>query len=143
MTDHDHITPHDARRLLVEADRVSRRAHDAVRWPYVAFILALGIATSFGTFGMAVTTGSAFGAFYVGLLAAVFALIVGFCIATQGRRAFAWSRRWTLYIAAWVVAYGAALAVGITMQGTVLWPAVASAVLLAVTTTCAAVEARR
>ncbi|WNY34978.1 hypothetical protein Q9Q99_08050 [Curtobacterium flaccumfaciens] len=58
----DHTTarpgPAEAARLLDQADRIGRRAHDAVRWPYVTFITALGVATSLGTLGMGLTTGT-------------------------------------------------------------------------------------
>jgi hypothetical protein len=71
----DHTTarpgPAEAARLLDQADRIGRRAHDAVRWPYVTFITALGIATSLGTLGMGLTTGDAFAAVYVGTLVAL------------------------------------------------------------------------
>lgn len=143
MTDHTHTSPTDARRLLDEAERVSRRAHDATRWPYVTFLLALGTSTSLGTLAMAVTEGSAFGLAYVGTLVVGFALILFFCVTIQGRRAFAWSRRWSLYIGAWAVTYLAAIAVVAWRHGDVLAAGVTSGLVLLVTTTCAAVEARR
>jgi hypothetical protein len=143
MTDHSRISPTDARRLLEEADRVSRSAHDAVRWPYVTFLLALGTTTAFGTLAMALTEGSAFGLAYVGTLATVFALVVFFCVTIQGRRAFAWSRRWSVYIGAWAVTYLAAVAVVGWAHGDVLAAGTTSGLVLLVTMTCAAVEARR
>jgi hypothetical protein len=143
MTDHTPLSPTDARRLLDEADRVSRRAHDAVRWPYVTFLLALGTSTAFGTLAMALTEGSAFGLAYVGTLVAVFALIVFFCTTIQGRRAFAWSRRWSLYIGAWALAYLGAIAVVGWAHGNVVAAGVTSGLVLVVTMVCAGVEARR
>jgi hypothetical protein len=143
MTDQTQISPTDARRLLDEAERVSRRAHDATRWPYVTFLLALGTSTSLGTLAMAVTEGSAFGLAYVGTLVVVFALILFFCVTIQGRRAFAWSRRWSLYIGAWAVTYLAAIAVVGWAHGNAVAAGVTSGLVFLVTVTCAAVEARR
>lgn len=143
MTDHTQLSPTDARRLLDEADRVSRRAHDATRWPYVTFLVGLGTSTGFGTLAMALTEGSAFGVAYVGTMIAVFALIIFFCITIQGRRAFSWSRRWSLYMGAWAIAYLGAIAVVGWAHGNVVAAAVTSGLVLLVTTVCAAVEARR
>lgn len=143
MTDQTDLSPATARQLLADADRISARAHDAVRWPYITFILALGVTTSFGTLGMALTEGDAFGLVYFGTLVAVFALILFFCITIQGRRAFAWSRRWTVYMAAWFVPYAAAIAVVVLAHGSVLWAGIASGAVLVSTFTCATVEARR
>lgn len=140
---HADPTPTAARRMLADADRISSRAHDAVRWPYVTFLLALGLSTSLGTLGMAVTTGDAFGLTYVGTLAAVFASLIFFLITAQGRLAFAWSRRWTGYVAAWLATYVGAIAVVSFAHGSVSLASVASGAILAVTFTAAAIEARR
>ncbi|OIH94446.1 chemotaxis protein CheY [Curtobacterium sp. MCBA15_001] len=136
------IGPTEARALLDHAERTSRRAHDAVRWPYVTFITALGVATSLGTLGMGLTTGTAFAAVYVGTLAAVFALLLGFMVAIRGRAAFARSRRWTAYIAAWAVSYCAAIAVVAWVHGSVVWSATTSGLVLLVALACAAWESR-
>lgn len=143
MSETHEVTPTEARRLLQQADQLSRSAHEAVRWPYITFILALGMATSFGTFAMGLTTGNAFGLAYFGTLAAGFALIMFFCISIQGRSAFAWSRRWMLYMAGWTVTYLAAIAVVVWVHDSVLWSGITSGLVLAVTLTSAAVEARR
>jgi hypothetical protein len=131
MTDQTAITSAEARELLDTAARVSRNAHDRTRWPYVTFILGLGLVTSFGALGMSLTTGSAFGLTYTGTLAAFFALLIFFMVSIRGRSAFARGRRWTIYIAAWFVTYAAAIS-GVT-----------SGLILAVTLACAAYEARR
>ncbi|WP_144760112.1 chemotaxis protein CheY [Curtobacterium sp. 9128] len=143
MSNHETVSPSEARRLLDHADRLSRRAHDQTRWPYVTFILALGMVTAFGALGMGLTTGDAFGLVYVTTLAAFFALIVFFAVSIRGRSAFARSRRWTAYIASWVVTYAAAIAVVGWVHGSVLWSGVTSGAILAVTMACAAFEARR
>lgn len=137
------ISPSEARGLLDTADRLSRQAHERTRWPYVTFILALGTVTSFGTLGMGLTTGSAFGLTYVGTLTALFALIVFFAVTIRGRASFARSRRWTIYIASWFVTYAAAIAVVAWVHGSVLWSGITSAAVLAVTMACASYEARR
>ena len=136
------ITAVEARRLLDRADRLSRSAHDATRWPYITFILALGVATSMGTFAMALTTDSAFGLAYFGTLFVMFALIIFFMVSIQGRSAFARSRRWTGYIASWFVSYAAAISVVIWAHGSVLLAGIASGLILAVAFVCAAREAR-
>lgn len=142
----DHTTarpgPAEATRLLDQADRIGRRAHDAVRWPYVTFITALGVATSLGTLGMGLTTGDAFAAVYVGTLVALFALVVFFMVSIRGRSAFARSRRWTVYIASWAVTYLAAIAVVGWVHGSVLWSGITSGLVLLVALVCAAREAR-
>lgn len=143
MQHHTDVTPAEARRLLDHAGRISRQAHEQTRWPYVTFILALGTVTSFGTLAMGLTTGSAFGLTYVATLSAFFALIVFFAVSIRGRSAFARSRRWTVYIAAWFVTYAAAIVVVAWVHGSVLWSGVTSGAVLAVTTACAAYEARR
>ncbi|MBO9048773.1 chemotaxis protein CheY [Curtobacterium flaccumfaciens pv. flaccumfaciens] len=134
--------PAEAARLLDQADRIGRRAHDAVRWPYVTFITALGVATSLGTLGMGLTTGDAFAAVYVGTLVALFALVVFFVLSIRGRSAFARSRRWTVYIASWAVTYLAAIAVVGWVHGSVLWSGITSGLVLLVALVCAAREAR-
>jgi hypothetical protein len=134
--------PAEAARLLDQADRSGRRAHDAVRWPYVTFITALGVATSLGTLGMGLTTGDAFAAVYVGTLVALFALVVFFMVSIRGRSAFARSRRWTVYIASWAVTYLAAIAVVGWVHGSVLWSGITSGLVLLVALVCAAREAR-
>ncbi|MCS6559325.1 chemotaxis protein CheY [Curtobacterium flaccumfaciens] len=134
--------PAEAARLLDQADRIGRRAHDAVRWPYVTFITALGVATSLGTLGMGLTTGDAFAAVYVGTLVALFALVVFFMVSIRGRSAFARSRRWTVYIASWAVTYLAAIAVVGWVHGSVLWSGITSGLVLLVALACAAREAR-
>ncbi len=136
------LTPSEAQLLLDRAQRVSRSAHNATRWPYITFILALGVATSMGTFAMALATGGAFGLAYTGTLAVMFALIIFFMISIQGRAAFARSRRWTGYIASWFVAYAAALSVVIWAHGSVLLAGMASGLILVVAFACAAREAR-
>jgi hypothetical protein len=136
------ITASEARLLLDQADRLSRSAHNATRWPYITFILALGVSTSMGTFAMALATGSAFGLAYFGTLAVVFALIIFFVISIQGRAAFARGRRWTAYIASWFGAYAAAISVVIWAHGSVLLAGLASGLVLVVTGICAAREAR-
>ncbi|ROQ36523.1 hypothetical protein EDF46_3065 [Frondihabitans sp. PhB188] len=143
MTDRTDITPAAARRLLSHADSLSRRTHDAVRWPYIAFLLGLGSTTSFGTAAMTLTEGRAFGLVYVGTLAATFALLLFFLVTTQGRRAFAWSRRWTVYMACWSTAYAGAIAAVALAHGSVAWAGTTSGLVLLVTLVCAAVEARR
>ncbi|WP_440708857.1 chemotaxis protein CheY [Herbiconiux sp. YIM B11900] len=136
------ISAPEAQRLLDRADRLSRSAHNATRWPYITFILALGVATSMGTFAMALATGSAFGLAYTGTLAVMFALLIFFMISIQGRSAFARSRRWTTYIASWFVSYAAAIAVVIWAHGSVLLAGLASGLVLVVAFVCAAREAR-
>ncbi|SDO26985.1 hypothetical protein SAMN04487848_0117 [Microbacterium sp. ru370.1] len=136
------VTAPEARLLLDLAARLSRSAHDATRWPYITFIVALGVATSMGTFAMALATGDAFGLAYVGTLAVTFALLLFFVISIQGRSAFARSRRWTAYIASWFVSYAIALSVVIWAHGSVLLAGVASGLVLAVALVCAAREAR-
>lgn len=136
------ITASDAQVLLDRADRLSRSAHNATRWPYITFILALGVATSMGTFAMAITTGAGFGLAYVGTLAVMGALIIFFMISIQGRSAFSRSRRWTAYIASWFVTYAAAISVVIWAHGSVLLAGIASGLILVVSFVCAAREAR-
>lgn len=136
------IDPAGARAMLDRADRLSRRAHDAVRWPYIAFITALGVTTSLGTLAMGLTTGTAFAAVYVGTLAALFAVLIGFMLAIRGRSAFASSRRWTVYIASWALTYCAAIAVVGWVHGSVLWSGITSGLVLVVALACAAWESR-
>lgn len=136
------VTAADARSLLHRANRLSRSAHDATRWPYITFIVALGVATSMGTFAMALATGDAFGLAYVGTLAVMFALILFFVISIQGRSAFARSRRWTVYIASWFASYAVALSVVIWAHGSVVLAGAASGLVLVVAFCCAAREAR-
>ncbi|WP_368498795.1 chemotaxis protein CheY [Herbiconiux sp. A18JL235] len=138
----DTITPAEARELLDRAERLSRSAHEATRWPYIAFILALGVATSMGTFAMALTTGRAFGLAYVGTLGVAFALLLFFMISIRGRSAFARSRRWALTIASWSVAYIAAIAVVAWAHGSVVLAAITSGLILAVALVSAAREGR-
>jgi len=132
----------DPQLLLERADRLSRSAHNATRWPYIAFIIALGVATSMGTFAMALTTGSGFRLAYTGTLVVMFALIIFFMISIQGRAAFARSPRWSAYIASWFVTYAGALAVVIWAHGSVVLAAIASGLILVVSLICAAREAR-
>lgn len=143
MENQSRVRPLEARRMLDQADRLSRKTHDQTRWPYVTFILALGIATSFGTLGMGLTTDSAFGLTYVGTLAAVFALIIFFATTIQGRSSFAWSRRWVVYITSWFVMYVGAIVVVGWVHGSVLWSGITSGLILVVTMASAAFEARR
>ena len=142
MDTHPTLTAPEAQLLLDRADRLSRSAHNATRWPYITFILALGVATSMGTFAMALATGRGFGLAYVGTLVVMFALLIFFMISIQGRSAFARSRRWTTYIASWFVTYAAALAVVIWAHGSVLLAGIASGSILVVAFFCAAREAR-
>ncbi len=132
----------EARTLLTQADRLARRAHDAVRWPYVTCIVALGATTALGTFAMGLSTGRAFGAAYFGTIAVVVAVVLWFTISIRGRSAFARGRRWTAYIAAWAVAYCAAIAVVAWVHGSVLWSGVTSGAVLVVALACAAWESR-
>lgn len=136
------ITADVARHLLDRADRLSRAAHDATRWPYITFILALGVATSMGTFAMALTTGRGFGLAYFGTLTVMFALIIFFMASIRDRSAFSRSRRWTGYIVSWFVTYAAALGVVIWAHGSIVLAAVASGMILVVAIICAAREAR-
>jgi len=136
------IRPSEARALLTSADRLARRAHDAVRWPYVAFITALGATTSLGTFAMGLSESRAFGAAYVGTIAVVMALVLWFTISIRGRSAFARGRRWTAYVAAWAVTYCAAIAVVAWVHGSLVWSAVTSGAVLVVALACAAWESR-
>jgi hypothetical protein len=142
MTDRTPLAPAEAQQLLDQADRLSRTAHNAMRWPYITFILSLGVATSMGTLAMGLTTGKAFGLAYFGTLTATFALIMFFMITIRGRSAFARGRRWTAYIAAWFVTYAAAISVVIWAHGSVLLSGITSALILLVTMVCAAREAR-
>ncbi len=135
-------TAAEAQLLLDRADRLSRSAHNATRWPYITFVLALGVATSMGTFAMALTTGTAFGLSYFGTLGVVFALMLFFLAGIRGRSAFARSRRWTGYIASWFVTYAAAIAVVIWAHGSVLLAGIASGLILLVAMFSAAREAR-
>jgi hypothetical protein len=91
---------------------------------------------------MGLTTGRAFGAVYVGTIAAVMALVVFFAVTIQGRSSFARSRRWTVYMATWTVSYMAAIAVVAWAHGSVPWSAGTSGLVLAVALTCAAWESR-
>jgi hypothetical protein len=136
------ITATEARLLLDRADRLSRSAHNATRWPYITFILALGVATSMGTFAMALTTGDAFGLAYFATLAVMFSLIIFFMLSIQGRSAFSHSRRWTGYIASWFVTYAAAISVVIWAHGEVVPAAITSGLILVVAFVSAAREAR-
>jgi hypothetical protein len=136
------ITATEARMLLDRADRLSRDAHNATRWPYITFILALGVATSMGTFAMALATDRAFGLAYFGTLTVAFVLIIFFMVSIRGRSAFARSRRWSVYIASWFVSYAVALSVVIWAHGSVVLAGVASGLILAVAIVCAAREAR-
>jgi hypothetical protein len=142
MDDTPTITAAEAQLLLDRADRLSRSAHNATRGPYVAFILALGVATSMGTFAMAVATGDAFGLAYVGTLGVVFALLIFFMVGIRDRSAFARSRRWTAYIASWFIAYAAAISVVVWAHGAVLLAGIASGLILLVALVSAAREAR-
>lgn len=143
MTEQTDFTPTQARELLNRADRLSRDAHDRTRWPYITFILGLGLVTSFGTLAMGLTTGNAFGLTYTGTLAAFFALLIFFMVSIRGRAAFARGRRWTFYIATWFVTYAAAISVVAWAHGSLLWSGATSGLILAVTLACAAYEARR
>jgi hypothetical protein len=136
------ITAAEAQLLLNRADRLSHSAHNATRWPYITFILALGVATSMGTFAMATATGDAFGLAYFGTLTVMFALMIFFMVSIQGRSAFSRSRRWTGYIVSWFVTYAAALSVVIWAHGSVLLAGAASGLILVVAMICAAREAR-
>lgn len=142
MNDRTPIAPAEAQLLLDQADRLSRSAHNATRWPYITFILSLGVATSLGTLAMGLTTGNAFGLAYFGTLSVTFALIMFFMITIRGRSAFARGRRWTTYIASWFVAYAAAISVVIWAHGSVVMSGITSGLILVVTLACAAREAR-
>ncbi len=142
MQSNDTITPTEARELLARAERLSRSAHNATRWPYITFILAFGVATAMGTFAMALTTGNAFGLAYVGTLGVAFALLIFFMVSIRGRSAFARSRRWTITIAAWFAAYASAIAVVVWAHGSLPLAAVTSGLILVVAFVSAAREAR-
>ncbi|SKA97451.1 hypothetical protein SAMN06295879_2352 [Agreia bicolorata] len=142
MSDTTPVAPAEAQVLLDRAEHLSRSAHNATRWPYITFILALGVATSMGTLAMGLTTGNAFGLAYFGTLTVTFALIMFFMITIRGRSAFSRGRRWTVYIAAWFVTYAAAISVVIWAHGSVLASGITSALILLVTMACAAREAR-
>ncbi|KQO10399.1 chemotaxis protein CheY [Agreia sp. Leaf244] len=142
MSDTTPVAPAEAQALLDRAEHLSRSAHNATRWPYITFILALGVATSMGTLAMGLTSGNAFGLAYFGTLTATFALIMFFMITIRGRSAFARGRRWTAYIATWFVTYAAAISVVIWAHGSVLASGITSALILVVTMACAAREAR-
>lgn len=137
------VSPAEARSLLDQADRISRQAHESTRWPYITFILAPGVSTSLGALVMGLTTGSAFGMAYFGTLTVSLALIVFFDISIQGRAAVARSRRWSAYIASWVVTYAAEIIVVVWVHGSMLWSGITSGLILVVTMACAAYEARR
>ncbi|KJC63121.1 chemotaxis protein CheY [Agreia bicolorata] len=142
MSDTTPVAPAEAQVLLDRAEHLSRSAHNATRWPYITFILALGVATSMGTLAMGLTTGNAFGLAYFGTLTVTFALIMFFMITIRGRSAFSRGRRWTAYIAAWFATYAAAISVVIWAHGSVLASGLTSALILLVTMACAAREAR-
>lgn len=142
MTDRTPLAPAEAQLLLDQADRLSRSAHNATRWPYITFILSLGVATSMGTLAMGLTTGRAFGLAYFGTLSVTFALIMFFMVTIRGRSAFARGRRWTAYLASWFVAYAAAISVVIWAHGSVVMSGITSGLILVVTMVCAAREAR-
>ena len=137
-----HLTAGEAQQLLDRADRLSQSAHNAARWPYITFILGLGVATSMGTFAMAMTTGNGFSLAYFGTMFVMFALIIFFMVSIRGHAAFARSRRWTAYIASWFVSYAAALAVVIWAHESLVLASLASGLILAVAMVCAAREAR-
>ena len=141
MSDTTH-TPAEAGALLALADQLSRSAHNAMRWRYISFLLGLGVATSLGTFAMGLSTGRTFGIAYVATLAAGFALVMFFAISIHGHAAFARSRRWTIYIACWLVPYIAAIAVVAWVHDSLFWSALTSGTVLLATATCAAWEAR-
>jgi hypothetical protein len=141
MSDTNH-TPAEAGALLALADRLSRSAHNAMRWRYIAFLLGLGVATSLGSFAMGQSTGRAFGIAYVGTLSVGFALVMFFAISIHGHAAFARSRRWTIYIVCWLVPYVAAIAVVVWAHDSLVWSAITSGLILVSTATCAAWEAR-
>jgi hypothetical protein len=143
MTNINNISPPDAQEMVQRAEQISKRAHDAVRWPYITFLLALGLTTSFGSLAMALTTGRAFGLAYTGTLLALFGILMFFLVTTKNKRAFVWSKRWTIYISAWAVAYMGAIAVVGFMHGSLIWAAVTSGLVLAVTFIAAIIEVRR
>ena len=136
-------SPSEAQYLLAKAEKLSKQTHESIRWPYTAFILTLGIVTSGGTLAMALTEGESFGLSYVGTLSAFFALLMFFFIATKGKLAFAWSKRWTIYIAAWALAYMGGIAVVAFAHGSVPLAVIASALILAVTVTATIIEVKR
>ncbi|WP_233201831.1 hypothetical protein [Cryobacterium sp. Y11] len=86
MENQSTISPAEARSLLNHADRLSRQAHESTRWPYITFILALGVSTTLGTLAMGLTTGSAFGMAYFGMLTVGLALIIFLYRSMDGRR---------------------------------------------------------
>lgn len=136
------LTPQEARELIARTERLGADAHRAMRLPYIAFLLAYGVATSLGTFAMALTSGRAFSAALVGMVVVAIALVTGFSIAVRDHIAFSYSRRWCGYIAAWFVPYAVAIAIVIWMPGNIALSAIASGVILLSTAACACWEAR-
>ncbi|WP_166984020.1 chemotaxis protein CheY [Paramicrobacterium fandaimingii] len=142
MADHATLEPSEARQLLENVERLGTDAHRAVRLPYIAFLLTLGVATALGTFAMTLTTGRAYSAILMGMVAVVVFLIIGFAIAVQNHLAFSYSRRWCAYIAAWFVPYAVAIATIVWLPDADVFSAVASAAILLATSACAVWEAR-
>lgn len=137
------VSQSEARNLLNEANRISKKAHDAVRWPYITFLLLLGVVTSFGSFAMAITDGAGFGLAYTLTLIAFFAIMMVFLISTKGKLAFAWSKRWTFYIAAWTIVYVGAIMVSVFAHGSLVLATIASGLVLILNTTFAIIEMKR
>jgi len=133
----------EARSLLNEASRISKKAHNAVRWPYITFLLLLGVVTSFGSFAMAMTEGSDFGLAYAITLIAFFIVMMVFLISTKGKLAFAWSKRWSIYIASWTVVYLGAIMVVAFAHGSLVLASVTSGLVLLLNTTFAIIEMKR
>lgn len=143
MSDTTAPTPIEARAMLDDADRIGRSAHEATRWPYVAFLLALGATTAGGTFAMALADGGAYFAVLVGLLVVVATLIGFFMWSIREHAGFARSRRWSTYIAIWLVPYAVSIVAVTTFHGQLVVNAITSAVLFLAVTACAVHEARR
>lgn len=129
--------------MLGDADRIGRSAHDATRWPYVGFLLALGAATASGTFAMALSDGAAYFAVLGAMLVVVFTLVGVFTWSIRDRAGFATSRRWGAYITVWLVPYVLSIVAVTAFHGQLVVNAVTSAVLFVAVTACAVHEARR
>lgn len=143
MTDHAALAPSEARQLLVTAERLGTDVHRAMRLPYIAFLLALGVATALGAFSMNLTSGRAFSAILVGMVAVVVFLVIGFSFGVRDHLAFSYSRRWSGYIAAWFVSYAVAIATIVWLPEYDVLSTISSAVILATTAACAVWETQR
>lgn len=142
--------PDEARELLSRAAAVGAAATAGAGWPAIASLLTLGAATSIGTLALAFTTGAAYVASLVVMLAWVVVGIGFFSVFARSSKV-GFQRRWGWYIAAWAVAYGIAIAVAVTSaraasatgaDPNVVGACLGSALILLVTGGCAWREAR-